>query len=124
MKRTLSLILAVAMLACVVLTLVSCGGLSGTYEFQTIGNLGAHDLKFSGSKVTVIIGDNELEGTYEITEDEEGNKKISFDFIDEDDATEDQKKVLKVVDAILGNPLSLTEKDDTIKIGLSTYKKK
>jgi hypothetical protein len=121
MKRTLSLILAVAMLACVVLTLVSCGGLSGTYE----SSLGTHELKFSGSKVTVIMGENELEGSYEITEDEEGNKKISFDFIDEEDATEDQKKVLKVVDALLGKPLSLVEKDDTIKIGsIFTYKKK
>ena len=120
MKRTLSLILAVAMLMCVVLTLVSCGGLSGTYE----SSLGTHELKFSGSKVTVIMGENELEGSYEITEDEEGNKKISFDFIDEEDATEDQKKVLKVIDAILGNPLKLTEKDDAIVIGIFTYKKK
>ena len=73
-----------------VFTLVSCGGLSGTYE----GTL--FDLKFSGSKVTVIAGENELKGTYKIEEDD-GNKTITFDFVDEDEATEDEKEVLELI---------------------------
>ena len=114
MKRTLSLILAIAMLACVALTLVSCG-LSGTYE----GTL--FDLKFSGSKVTIIVGDGEnakeLQGTYEITENDDGKQYIAFDFIDEEEADDDQKSVLKVADAILGSKLPFSEEDGTIKIG-------
>ena len=113
MKRVLSMILAVAMLACVALTLVSCG-LSGTYEGKLF------DLKFSGSKVTVIVGDGEdakeLKGTYEITED--GDKQyIAFDFIDEEEADADEAYVLKIADAILGGKLPFSEADGTITIG-------
>ena len=107
------MILAVAMLACVALTLVSCG-LSGTYEGKLF------DLKFSGSKVTVIVGDGEdakeLKGTYEITED--GDKQyIAFDFIDEEEADADEAYVLKIADAILGGKLPFSEADGTITIG-------
>ena len=102
------------MLACVALTLVSCGP-SGTYE----GTL--FDLKFSGSKVTIIVGDGdnakELQGTYEITENEDGKQYIAFDFIDEEEATDEQKSILKVADTILGAKVPFEMEDDTIKIG-------
>ena len=113
MKRALSVILAVAMLACIVLTLVSCG-LSGTYEGKLF------DLKFKGDTVTIIVGDGEnakeLKGTYEITE-EDDKKYISFDFIDEDEANEDQKAVLGVIDSILSGKIAFSESDGTITLG-------
>ncbi len=113
MKRVLSVILAVAMLACVALTLVSCG-LSGTYEGKLF------DLKFSGSNVTVIVGEGdnakELKGTYEITED--GDKQyISFDFIDEEEADEDQAYILGIIDKVLSGKMAFSEEDGTITIG-------
>jgi hypothetical protein len=120
MKKIISTTLLVALALTMVFTLVSCGGLSGTYEGALF------DLKFSGSKVTVIAGENELKGTYEI-EEEDGNKTITFDFVDEDEATEDEKEVLELIDAILGQKLAFAEDGDTIKIGKIiplTFKKK
>lgn len=119
MKRTLSALLACVLLVGMLFTLVSCGGLSGTYE----GNLG-FDLKFSGKKVTAIVGDKAISGTYEIEEDD-GKKTISFDFIDEDEASEDEKYVLGIIDRILGAELSFKEEGDKITIGtIFTFKKK
>ena len=114
MKRTLSMILAVAMLLCVALTLVSCGP-SGTYEGKFF------DLKFKGDDVTVIVGSGEdektLTGTFEITEDEDGKQYISFDFIDEDSASDDQKYVLNIIDALLSGKIAYAEEDGTITLG-------
>lgn len=112
MKKFLSAILVCVLLVGTMLSLVSCGNsLSGTYEGLLF------DLKFKGSKVTIILGDEEvLTGTYEI-EEEDGKKTISFDFVDEDDATEEQKKVLKTIDAILDADLPFEKDGDTIKIG-------
>lgn len=112
MKKFLSAILVCVLLVGTMLSLVSCGNsLSGTYEGLLF------DLKFKGSKVTIILADEEvLTGTYEI-EEEDGKKTISFDFVDEDDATEEQKKVLKTIDAILDADLPFEKDGDTIKIG-------
>ena len=122
MKRIISTILACALLVGVIFTLVSCGGLSGTYE----GTL--FDLKFKGDNVTIIVGEgdnkSELKGTYEI-EENDGKKTISFDFVDEDEADEDEKQILEIADAILGGKVSFEEEDDTIKIAkIFTFKKK
>lgn len=117
MKRTLSMILACAILVGTMLVLVSCGGLSGTYD----GTL--FDLKFKGDNVTVIADDHELKGTYEI-EEKDGKKTISFDFVDEDEATDDQKYVLNLLDALLGGKVNFKEDGDTITIGFSKFTKK
>ena len=110
MKKTISSILLCALILSVMLTLVSCGGLSGTYH----GTL--FDIKFSGSTATVIVGEQELSGTYEINE-KDGNKTISFDFIDESQATDDEKYVLGIIDSILGADLPFKEEGDKISIG-------
>lgn len=112
MKKVLSVVLVCMLLVGTMLSLVSCGNsLSGTYEGLLF------DLKFKGSKVTIIVDDEEvLTGTYEIKE-EDDKQTISFDFVDEDDATEDEKKVLKIIDSILGADLPFEKEDDTIKIG-------
>ena len=118
MKKSLSAILICALITGLMLTLVSCGGLSGTYD----GAL--YDLKFSGSRVTAIVGENELDGTYEIKE-KDGKKTISFDFVDEKNASEEQKYVLGIIDSILKADLPFSEEGDNITIGyLMTFTKK
>ena len=112
MKKLLSAVLVCLLLVGTMLSLVSCGNsLSGTYEGLLF------DLKFKGSKVTIIVNDEEvLTGTYEI-EKEDDKMTISFDFVDEDEATEDEKKVLDIIDAILDSDLPFEKDGDTIKIG-------
>lgn len=113
MKKIISATAAFVMLIGVMLTLVSCGGLSGTYEGMLF------DLKFKGDDVTIIVGEGEdkaeLKGSYEI-EEKDGKKTISFDFVDEDEATEEEKYILEIADAILGGKVSFEEDGDTIKI--------
>jgi hypothetical protein len=114
MKRIISTFLAFALLVGVMLTLVSCGGLSGTYEGQLF------DLKFKGESVSIVVGEGEdkaeLKGTYEI-EEKDGKKTISFDFVDEDEANEEQRYILGIADAILGGKVGFEEDGDKIKIG-------
>ena len=119
MKKLLSAVLLVACALSMVITLVSCGGrLSGTYEGALC------DLKFNGSKVTVIVGENELNGKYEIKEKND-RMTISFDFVDEDTATDEELAVLKVIDKLLGTELNFEEDGDEIKIGyMFSFKKK
>ena len=122
MKKIVSLTLTFVLLIGIVLTLVSCGGLSGAYEGTGIT---LFDLKFSGNKVTVIYGEEKLTGTYEIEEDDNGKKTISFDFIDEEDANEDEKAILKVIDKLLDADLPMTEKDGKLTIAyVHTFEKK
>lgn len=66
MKRILSVVLAVAVLAALCLSFASCG-VSGTYESK--GVLGTTSLTFKGKTVTITKGNIEAEGTYEINED-------------------------------------------------------
>ncbi len=114
MKKFTSVLLVCVLLLGVMFTLVSCGNtLSGTYEGMLF------DLKFKGSKVTIIINDEEaLTGTYEIKDKDDDKQTIAFDFVDEKDADEDEKKALELIDAILGSDLSFEKGDDYIKIGL------
>lgn len=103
--KVAALALVLVMLAA---TLVSCGGLSGTYEASVIGTGASYT--FKGNKVTIqakAIGANigePVEGTYKISGDEititiEGDSTYSgtFDF---------------------------EKGEDTIKIGIVEYKKK
>lgn len=113
MKKALSLILVCVLMLGVLTMLVSCGGLSGTYK----GNLCT--LKFSGSKVTATVGENSIEGTYEISKKDDGTKTISFDFIDSDS----DKGVKAAIDALMKSKLPLEEDGDSIKIGYFTFKK-
>ena len=118
MKKSLSAILICTLIIGLMLTLVSCGGaLSGTYE----GLL--YDLEFKGSDVIVKFGDYKLDGTYEIKE-QDGKKTISFDFIDESKATEEQRLVLDVIDSILGVDLPFTEEGNKITIAYLPFTKK
>ncbi len=122
--KTLKRISALALVLCMVFALVSCGKtLSGTYTAGgDIGIAGAKtSYTFSGSKVTVnvtttLLGSSNTktyEGTYEITEAEDGTMTISMSFED-GDASEYSVS-------------SKTFKEDkdagTITIGLVTYTK-
>ena len=112
MKKVLSAILVCVLLVGTIFTLVSCGNsLSGTYEGLLF------DLKFKGSKVTIIVKDEEvLTGTYEI-EGKDDDMTISFDFIDEDKANEDEKAALKLIDSLLDGDIPFEKDGDTIKLG-------
>ena len=117
MKKTLSVLLLCALAVSMMLTLASCGGLSGTYDGKLF------DLKFKGDDVTVLIGDKELKGTYEIKEKDD-EKTISFDFIDESKASEDEKYILGIIDSFLGADLPFKEDGEKITIGISSFTKK
>ena len=120
MKKIISAVLIVSIAVLLVFTLTSCEErLSGTYT----GTL--FDLKFKGSKVTVLIDDEPaLTGTYDIDE-ENGKSTIEFDFIDEEDATEDQLYVLNIISAITAGDLTFEKTENGIKIGsILTLKKK
>ncbi|MBO7303906.1 MAG: hypothetical protein J6V09_01615 [Clostridia bacterium] len=112
MKKIISAILAVTLVICLALTLTSCSEkLSGTYEGALFS------LKFKGSKVSVVIdGESVLTGTYEI-EKEDGKKTIEFDFVDEDDANEDEQYVLNIIAAITSGKLNFEKTENGIKIG-------
>ena len=88
MKKTMIKILAlslVAVIACV--ALASCGGPSGKYT----GNV--YTFEFKGSDVTVswkgVIDSYTMSGSFELGEDENGNKTISFTWQDGDSYVQD-----------------------------------
>lgn len=91
MKKTLSFILAVALVIGVLFTITSCGNtLSGTYKSE--GLISTTTYEFSGNKVTVngeAFGVNvSVEGTYKIEENEDGKLEITLDFSDDENAGE------------------------------------
>ena len=123
LTKVLALVLVAAMLC---LVLASCGKtLSGTYSAEaSLGGLvgGKTSFTFKGSKVILTVtGSNfitgssttEYEGTYEITEAEDGTMSITFEF---EDSNDDTKKY--------GGTQRFSEDKDagTIKIGAFTYK--
>jgi hypothetical protein len=90
MKKTISAVLVCVILACSLLTLVSCGkSLSGTYESET--PLGDVTYEFAlGGKVTKstdpLIGKSEtIEGEYKFNDD---GTKITLTFNDESETYE------------------------------------
>ena len=54
----------------------------------------------------------------------DGKKTIEFDFIDEDEASDEEKYILGIIDSILGAELPFSEDGDTITIGFLSFKKK
>ena len=83
MKKIISAVLVCMLLVGCVLALASCSKmLSGTYREDLAGNV---EYKFVGNKVTkttdkIIGGDEVKEGTYSISEADDGSKSITFEF--------------------------------------------
>ena len=115
MKRIISTMLALAILATCVLSLASCGNsLSGKYQSKS----GITTYEFSGKTVKItyevdipIVGTltKTIEGTYELTTDDDGNDSIIFAIESEEDGannyegefsfakgTEDGKDYIKI----------------------------
>lgn len=112
MKRVVSAVLVCALLLCSVFALVACGGISGTYVVEEFG-IELAKFKFSGSSVSILVNDKvAVEGTYELSEDDNGNQIISFDFnYDEDDGF-----VLELVSEIISGNALYEKGDGFIKI--------
>jgi uncharacterized lipoprotein YehR (DUF1307 family) len=105
MKKVLSLILALAVLATMCLTFASCGKkLSGTYSNK--GPLSDITYEFKGNKVTVTdtvtIGESTFDfsysGKYKITKEESGTLKIAFTFEDSDAERFNKTCILEEID--------------------------
>lgn len=105
MKKTLSLVLALAVLATICLTFASCGKkLSGTYVNK--GDLSDVTYEFKGNQVTVTdtvtIGESTFNfsysGKYKITKDDQGTLKIAFTFEDSDAARFNKTFTLEEID--------------------------
>ena len=112
--KTLKRVLALALVVSLVFALVACGKkLSGTYASGELLGSGV-TYTFKGSNVTIttkVLGfEKTFEGKYEIFDDEDGYEKIKFTFEDKD------------ADEYSGT-FSFSEGEDSIKIGLATYKK-
>lgn len=120
MKKVLSLVLAIAVLATLCLTLASCGKkLSGEYSAEVIGTgttmkFDGKDVKITFTVLTIEVGS--VNATYKIKGD-----KITFDFADEDEVSNDKAK--KVIES-LEEPVSFEEGEDYIKINGIKYEKK
>ena len=111
MKKILSLVLAVVLLCGCVFTLASCGALSGEYKNEITGA----SYEFSGKKFVynAAVAAFDSEGTYEITEEDDGDKFITFTYTKGEGEEEAGEKI----------PFSEGEKDGKkyIQIGFATY---
>ena len=114
MKKSIIRVIALSLIAVMMcFALVSCG-LSGTYKNDGVFGVGATELKFSGSKVTITMGSVEATGTYEINDD-----KITITLDNADDGALTSSDIL-----ILFNGEKDFEKgNDYIKIGGKKYTK-
>ena len=120
MKKILSLVLAVAVLATLCMTLASCGKkLSGKYSADVFGT--GTTMTFDGKNVKIgftvtLLGEiASVDATYQIKGDE-----ITFDFADEDEVSNsDAKKVIESLE----KPVSFEEGDGYIKINGVKYEK-
>ena len=123
MKKSVRILAVALALLMVTFVFASCSKtISGTYEAEidiTIMKYTA-TYEFSGSKVsitkktTTILGTVdtvEFEGTYEITENDDGTMEITFDIENGDDQ-------------IKSGTFAFEEGKDYIKIGLIQYNKK
>ena len=103
-------IIALALVAAILtLTLVSCGGVSGTYSAELLGT--GVELEFKGSKVTArfkVLGSygDPVEGKFKVKGDE-----ITITSPDGDKETED-----------LSGTHAFEKGDGYVKIGVVTYK--
>ena len=95
MKRSLSLVLAAVLLCGCVFALASCGKtLSGKYQTDAVAYTATYEFKgkeFTCVRTVKLLNvSHTASGTYEITEDEQGNSFISFTY--GEDADEDAKE--------------------------------
>ena len=133
MKKSIKILALALSLVMVLGLLVACGGkkLSGTYELDaTVGEsvkTGAvTTLTFSGSKITQtlktyvagsVTSTDVFEGTYKITEQEDGSYEITITYTVQNDADLEKAMESTVV-------FSEDEETGDIKLGPVTYKKK
>lgn len=101
MKKLTVKLLALALVAVMLVSaLVSCGGaLSGTYsaEISPLGQKWKVSYTFDGDEVNAVaeltlvgnVTKLTATGTYELTKDENGNSRIVFDFVEENDRFKD-----------------------------------
>ena len=108
--RVIALALVIA-LAC--FALASCG-LSGTYKNDGAWGIGATELEFKGSKVTITMGDVEATGKFEIDDD-----KITITL---DNVGDDSISWSDVLNGFNGTH-AFEKGDDYIKIGGKKYTK-
>ena len=120
MKKVLSLVLAVAVLATLCLALASCGKkLSGKYSADFLGT--GTTMTFDGKNVKIgftvtFVGEvASVDATYKIKGD-----TITFEFADEDEVSNSSAK--KVIQS-LEEPVSFEEGDGFIKINGVKYEK-
>ena len=113
MKKLVKVLALVVVAAIACLALASCG-LSGTYKNNGLFGLGATELTFKGSKVTVEMGGVEAEGTYKIKDD-----KITIEFADENEDEATFADLFK----LLNGEHDFEKGDDYIKIGGTKYTK-
>ena len=96
MKKIVSAVLVCMLLVGCVFAVTSCGGktLSGEYS-SSIADLAGTTYKFSGSKVEItyeVFGfEKTIEGTYEITTDENEKSTITFTFEAGEEDADDYK---------------------------------
>ena len=117
MKKILSLILALTLVLGMVFTLASCGKmLSGTYTnstLQTSYEFAGNTVKKTSPSLSSLLGGSEKlvkEGTYKITEAEDGTFTITFTWAEDDVVTESFTEI-----EVNG--------EKSIQIGLVTYTK-
>ena len=123
MKRSVRILAVALALLMVTFVFASCGKtIKGTYEAEIDGGLlGKYTAtyEFSGSKVTVTrkttnilqqVETKTYNGTYEITENDDGTMEITFNLENGDDA-------------IKSETLTFEQGEDFIKIGLFKYNK-
>lgn len=116
MAKKITRVIALALVfSLVCIALASCGKtLSGTYENNGVFGLGAAELTFKGSKVTIEMGGIKAEGTYSVDED-----KITIEFVDSDENDVSLGDLFQV----FNGTHSFEKGDDYIKINGTKYTK-
>ena len=124
MKKLISASLTCLLVVGLLLSISSCGAMTGTYREVTTG-IG---VKFSPfGKISLLDSDGDLivKGEYEI-EDDDGDRKIDIDF--DDDDLEKLSIEYKTVAALYEGEKSFKEYEEDgdkyIVIGISIFKKK
>ncbi len=119
MKKIISALLVCVLLVGCIFALASCGKtLSGTYEAKIIGTGASY--KFNGNKVTItysVLGfEKAIEGTYEITKNDEDKEVIIFTFASGVEGADDYAGEFPFVEGKEGD-------NNYIKIGGIQYNK-
>ena len=114
MKRILSIVLALAVLATMCLAFASCGKLSGTYKNNGFLGFAATELTFKGNKITIEMGSVTAEGTYKIKDN-----KITIEIEDENEDAASWSDILK----IFNGEHDFEKGDDYIEIADRKYNK-